>query len=152
MRVNIQDILRGFKMITAVVKWVDGLRYVGESGSGHAIVMDAPVANGGTNTGMTPMELLLVAIGGCSGMDIASILKKKRLVVSDIEIKVNGEKAAEDPKRYTDIQLEFIVTGKSLPEEAVKKAIDLSMDKYCSVKATIEGSAKISYSHKIIAI
>jgi putative redox protein len=101
---------------------------------------------------MTPMELLLAAIGGCSGMDVASMLKKKRLVVSDIEIKVNGEKAAEDPKRYTDIQLEFIVTGKSLPEEAVKKAIDLSMDKYCSVKATLEGSAKISYSHKIIAI
>ena len=139
-------------MVTANVKWVDGLRFVGESGSGHAIVMDAPVENGGANTGMTPMELLLGAIGGCSGMDVASMLKKKRLIVSDIEIKVNGEKAAEDPKRYTAIQLEFIVTGKSLPEEAVKKAIDLSMDKYCSVKATLEGSAKISYSHKIIAI
>ena len=139
-------------MVTANVKWVDGLRFVGESGSGHAIVMDAPVENGGANTGMTPMELLLAAIGGCSGMDVASMLKKKRLIVSDIEIKVNGEKAAEDPKRYTDIQLEFIVTGKSLPEEAVKKAIDLSMDKYCSVKATLEGSAKISYSHRIIAI
>jgi len=139
-------------LVTANVKWVDGLRFVGESGSGHAIVMDAPVENGGANTGMTPMELLLAAIGGCSGMDVASMLKKKRLVVSDIEIKVNGKKAAEDPKRYTDIQLEFILTGKSLPEEAVKKAIDLSMDKYCSVKATLEGSAKISYSHKIIAI
>ena len=139
-------------MVTANVKWVDGLRFVGESGSVHAIVMDAPVENGGANTGMTPMELLLGAIGGCSGMDVASMLKKKRLIVSDIEIKVNGEKAAEDPKRYTAIQLEFIVTGKSLPEEAVKKAIDLSMDKYCSVKATLEGSAKISYSHKIIAI
>jgi putative redox protein len=139
-------------MITARLKWVDGFQFVGESGSGHAIVIDAPNETGGTATGMTPMEMLLVAIGGCSGMDVTSVLKKKRLDVHDIDIKVSGEKAENFPQKYTGIQLEFIVTGTNLPDEAVKKAIDLSMNKYCSVKATLEGSAKISYTYKTVNI
>lgn len=137
-------------MTTARVKWVDGFQFVGESGSGHAMVMDAPSGSGGGSTGMTPMEMLLVAVGGCSGMDVASVLRKKRLDVRDIEIKVSGEKADEYPRKYTSIKLEFIVTGSNLPDESVKKAIDLSMDKYCSVKATLEGSAKIEYSYRIV--
>lgn len=137
-------------MTTARVKWVDGFQFVGESGSGHAMVMDAPSGSGSANTGMTPMEMLLVAVGGCSGMDIASVLKKKKLDVKDIEISVTGEKAEDYPQKYTSITLEFIVTGSNLPDTSVKKAIDLSMDKYCSVKATLEGSAKFDYSYKII--
>jgi putative redox protein len=137
-------------MTTAKVKWVDGFQFVGESGSGHAIVMDAPPASGGGSTGMTPMEMLLVAAGGCSGMDVASVLKKKRLDVHDIEINVSGEKTEDYPHKYTSIKLEFIVTGSNIPDESVKKAIDLSMDKYCAVKATLEGSAKIDYTYKII--
>ena len=139
-------------MITANLKWVDGFQFVGESGSGHAIVIDAPGDTGGATSGMTPMEMLLVAIGGCSGMDVISVLKKKRLDVHDIDIKVHGEKAEDYPKKYTGIELEFIVTGSNLPDDAVKKAIDLSMDKYCSVKATLEGSAKISYTYRTVNI
>jgi putative redox protein len=139
-------------MTTAKVKWVDGFQFVGESGSGHAMVMDAPSGPGKESTGMTPMEMLLVAVGGCSGMDISSVLKKKKLDVQDIEIRVSGEKAEDYPQKYTSITLEFIVTGSNLPDVSVKKAIDLSMDKYCSVKATLEGSAKIDYTYKIINV
>jgi putative redox protein len=139
-------------MISARLKWVEGFQFVGESGSGHAIVIDAPNATGGTSTGMTPMEMLLVAIGGCSGMDVTSVLKKKRLKVHDIDIKVRGVKAEDYPQKYTEIELEFIVTGTNLPDETVKKAIDLSLDKYCSVKASLEGSAKISYTYKTVNI
>lgn len=136
-------------MLQAKVKWVDGLQFVGESGTGHAIVMDADLDVGGSNTGMRPMEMLLVGLGGCSGMDVASILSKKKQNVTDISINIKGQKADTYPKKFTDIEIEFIISGKNLSEEDVKKAIDLSMEKYCSVKATLEGVAKVNYSYKI---
>jgi len=112
--------------------------------------MDADAEAGGKNTGLRPMELLLIGIGGCSGMDIVSILKKKKEKVAGIEINVNGNNADNYPKKYTDIDLEFIIKGKSISEESVKRAVQLSMDKYCSVKASLEGSAKITFKYKII--
>lgn len=139
-------------MTKAKIKWVDGLQFVGESGTGHGIVMDGDIDVGGNNTGMRPMELLLVGLGGCSGMDIASVLQKKKQNITDIEINVTGQKADTYPKKFTDIQIEFIITGKDLSEDAVKKAVDLSMQKYCSVKATLEGTAKISFSYKIVEV
>jgi putative redox protein len=139
-------------MLTAKVKWVEGFQFVGESGSGHAIVMDASPEAGKVMTGMTPMEMLLVGIGGCSGMDVVSVLKKKRQDVIDIAVNVRGEKAESYPQKYTSIELEFIITGKDISDEAVRKAVDISMEKYCSVKATLEGSAKIGYSYKIVTI
>jgi len=137
-------------MLNAKVKWVEGLQFVGESGTGHAIVMDGDKEVGGNNTGMRPMELLIIGLGGCSGMDVASILQKKKQQVTGIDITVKGEKADSYPKKFTDIDIEFIVSGKGLEEEAVKKAVELSMEKYCSVKATLEGVAKISFSYKIV--
>lgn len=137
-------------MLNAKVKWVEGLQFVGESGTGHAIVMDGSPDVGGKNTGMRPMELLLVGLGGCSGMDVISILEKKRQNVTGIDIIINGDKADTYPKRFTNITIEFIVKGKDLSEDAVKRAIELSMEKYCSVKATLEGSAKINYTYKVI--
>jgi putative redox protein len=139
-------------MLTATVKLVDGFQFVGESGSGHAIVMDASPEAGKITTGMTPMEMLLVATGGCSGMDVASVLKKKRQEVIDIQVNVSGKKAETHPQKFIDIKLEYTVTGRNISEDAVKKAVELSMEKYCSVKATLEGSAKISYSYKIVNI
>ncbi len=139
-------------MLTAAVKWTDGLQFVGESGTGHAIVMDAGIEVGGKNTGMRPMEMLLAGVAGCSGMDVASILQKKRLQVIGIDAKVKGEMAEEYPKKFTKIMIEYTVTGRDLPEEAVKKAIDLSMTKYCSVKATLEGAAEIQYTYKVVNI
>ncbi len=136
-------------MSTAKVTYVDGLQFVGEAGSGHAIVMDGDHEVGGHDTGMRPMELLLVGLGGCTGMDVASILKKKKQPFTGLEVDVRGKKADDYPKKYTDITIEFVVKGKGVEEQAVKRAIELSMEKYCSVKATLEGTAKISWSYRI---
>lgn len=136
-------------MIKAKVKWVGGMQFIGQSGTGHAIVMDAHPDYGGENTGMRPMELLLVGLGGCSGMDIASILSKKKQDVRAIEINIQGRQPEEYPKRFTEIDIEFIIKGKNLSEEAVKRAVQLSMEKYCSVKATLEHSAKINHSFRV---
>ena len=137
-------------MTNAKVTYVQGLQFVGMASSGHAIVMDSDPAVGGHNSGLRPMELLLLGIGGCSGMDVVSILKKKKQDVTGFEINVKGEKAEDYPKKFTEINLEFIVRGRNISEDAVKKAIDLTMNKSCSVKATLEGSAQISFSYKII--
>ena len=137
-------------MKTAKVSYVQGLQFVGTASSGHAIVLDAAPEVGGGNTALRPIELLLIGIGGCSGMDIVSILKKKKQKISGLEIMVKGGQADTHPKKLTDISLEFIITGKDISEEAVRKSVDLSMNKYCSVKASLEGSAKVSFSYRII--
>jgi putative redox protein len=137
-------------MSQAKVTYVEGLQFVGEASSGHAIVMDGDPEVGGHNTGLRPMELLLVSVGGCSGMDIISILKKKKQEITGLEINVKGQKAETHPKKFTDIDIEFIVKGRNIAEDAVKRAVELSMDKYCSVKATLEGTARISFSYRII--
>ena len=141
---------KGVRMSKAKVTYVNGMQFVGEADSGHAIVMDGTPEVGGKNTGLRPTELLLIGLGGCSGMDVVSILKKKKQAVSGFEINVNGQKAESYPQKFTEIEIEFIIKGKNISEEAVKRAVLLSMDKYCSVKATLEGSAKIDYAYKII--
>jgi len=129
-----------------------GLQFAAKTGSGHEVIMDGDPAYGGENRGPRPMELVLVGLGGCSGMDVASILKKKKMDVTAIDISVKGERAPDYPKKYTDVEIEFTVKGKNLAKEAVEKAVELSMNKYCSVKATIEGVAKVKWSYKIETI
>ncbi len=126
------------------------MQFIAVADSGHAVVMDGPPSVGGNNSGASPMELLLMGTGGCSGMDVISVLQKKKQHVTSLEIHVIGEKADEHPKKYTAITIEFVITGKNISEEAVKRSVQLSMDKYCSVKASLEGTAQISYSYKII--
>ena len=137
-------------MPKAKIKYVDGLQFVGHADSGHAVVMDSDAEFGGSNTGARPMELLLMGIGGCSGMDIVSILKKKKEKVTGLEINVDGKKAEDYPQKFTNIDIEYVVKGRNLKEEAVKRAVQLSMDKYCSVKASLEGSAKITFRYRIV--
>lgn len=137
-------------MMEARVKYIGGLQFVGEASSGHALVMDGDPEFGGRNTAVRPTELLLISLGGCSGMDVVSILKKKKQDITGLEMNVKGEKATAYPQKFTDITIEFVVTGHNISEEAVKRAVDLSMEKYCSVKATIEGSAKITFSYRIV--
>jgi len=133
----------------AIVKLVDGMRFIADGSSGHSVVMDADPEVGGEDTASRPTELVLMGLGGCSGMDVISILRKKKQDVRDLEIHVRGKKADSHPKKFTDIEIEYIVRGKGISEEAVKRSVQLSMDKYCSVKATLEGVAKISYSYRI---
>jgi putative redox protein len=136
-------------MSQAKVIFTRGLQFVGEASSGHAIVMDGDPAVGGNNTGLRPMELLLVGLGGCTGMDVVSILRKKKQDLTGLEVTVWGQKAENYPKKYTDIEIDFLIKGRNISEEAVKRAIDLSMNKYCSVKAALEGSAKIKFTYRI---
>jgi putative redox protein len=135
----------------AEVKFVDGMQFVGESGTGHAIVMDAAPGVGGKNTGMRPMELLLIGAGGCTGMDVISILRKKKQNVTGITMHVRGKWVEGDvhPKHYEEIEILYVVRGKELKESDVKRAIELSENKYCSVAANLRGSSKIITSYKI---
>jgi putative redox protein len=135
--------------VKAKVTYVKGLQFIGDASSGHAVIMDGDTSVGGENTAPRPMELLLIAAGGCSGMDVISILKKKKQAVTGLEINVSGQKAEEYPKKFTGVTLEFNIKGRNIEESAVKRAVELSMTKYCSVKAALEGSAEIKYSYTI---
>jgi len=132
------------------IKLVDSMQFIGTADSGHAVVMDAPASAGGNSTGSKPSELLLMAFGGCSGMDVISILRKKKQDVTDFEINVNGETPETHPRSFTDIHIEYIVTGRNISEDAVQRAIELSLGKYCMVGTTIGKAAKITHSFKVI--
>ncbi|MBF0517414.1 MAG: OsmC family protein [Nitrospirae bacterium] len=134
----------------AKLTYVDGMKFVAEADSGHAIVLDADHENGGDDSGLRPSELLLIATGGCSAMDVISILKKKKQEVTGFEINVSGDKVASHPKRFEKVIVEYVIKGKNISDEAVKRAVELSMTKYCSVKATIDGGVPVEYTHRII--
>lgn len=133
-------------MKTAKVTWVEGMQFVAEAGSGHAIVIDGEPANGGRNTGTRPMELVLEGLAGCTAMDVIHILRRKRQNVTGLEVKVEGERADTHPKVYIRIHITYIVRGRQLSEKAVHDAVNLSKDKYCSVSAMLKSTADISYN------
>jgi putative redox protein len=134
----------------AQVKWVDGMQFVGEAGSGHAIVLDASQVVGGRDTGTRPMELLLIGLAGCTAIDVVHILKRKRQPVTDVQVKVEAERAEEPPRIFTHIKLHYLVAGRGLSEKAVVDAIELSENKYCSASAMLGKAAEISYEYEII--
>jgi len=134
----------------AKVTLVEGMQFVGRADSNHAVVMDGHTSVGGSNTGSRPMELLLMAFGGCSGMDVISILRKKKQRVSKFEINVDGKMAEDHPHMWTALHIEYVITGKAISEEAVKRSIELSLGKYCSVGATLGKAAKITHSFRVI--
>ena len=132
------------------IKLIEDMQFIGTADSGHAVVMDAPPSVGGKNTGSKPSELLLMAYGGCTGMDVISILRKKKQDVSGFEMNVKGDTPDTHPRSFTDIHIEYIVKGKDISEEAVKRAIELSQDRYCMVGNTLNKAAKITYSYQIV--
>ena len=132
------------------IKLVENMQFIGTADSGHGVIMDAPPSVGGSNTGSKPSELLLTAFGGCSGMDVISILRKKKQDVTDLEINVIGETAEGHPSMFTEMHIEYVVTGRDIAEDAVKRAIELSLDKYCMVGNTLGKAAKITHSYKIV--
>ena len=135
-------------MSTASVSWVDGMQFVAESGSGHAIVLDSSRENGGHNAGARPMELLLMGLLGCTAMDVISILKKKRQPVQDLKVFATAEQAPETPHYFTKIHLEYVAYGE-VSEEALARAIFLSEDRYCSAAATLRGKSEITSSYRV---
>jgi len=133
----------------ARVRWVDGTQFVGETGSGHAIVMDTQPPNG-RNTGPSPMELLLVGLAGCTSVDVVSILQKKRQQVRTVEVRAHGVQREEPPNIYTQISIEYVVYGKGVSEKAVEQAIELSETKYCSVAAMMNKVANITKTFRVV--
>ena len=134
----------------AKVTYIDGLQFVGEASSGHAIVVDGETAVGGKNSGLRPSELLLIGLGGCTGMDVISILKKKQQNVTGFELNVTGDKAQSHPQKITNMNVEYVIKGKNIDEAAVKRSIELSTTKFCAVKATLQDSVEITTSYKIV--
>lgn len=132
------------------VKWVENAMFVGESDSGHAVVIDGPPDGGGRNLGMRPMELLLLGVGSCSAYDVVHILKKSRQPVVDCVAELSAERADEVPKVFTKIHLHFVVSGKGLGEAAVKRAVDLSAEKYCSASIMLGKAAELSHDYEIV--
>ena len=130
----------------ARVKWVEGMSFVAESGSGHAVVLDGPPELGGRNLGPRPMELLLMGVAACSSVDVVMILKKGRQPVMDCVCEVKAERADTEPKVFTAIHLNFVVTGSGLNPAQVERAVALSAEKYCSASIML-GRAGVAMTH-----
>lgn len=134
----------------ARVLWVENAKFLGESGSGHAVVMDGPPEAGGQNLGVRPMEMLLLGMGGCTAFDVVQILRKGRQDVRGCELRLEAERAESDPKIFTRIHVRYVVTGKGLTDAVVKRAIDLSAEKYCSASIMLGKTAEISHDYEIV--
>ena len=135
----------------ATVKWMDGAMFVGETGSGHSLVMDGPEDLGGRNLGPRPMEMLLLGTGGCSTYDVMSMLKKSRQQVVDCRVELEAERADAVPAVFTRINMHFVVTGIDLKEKQVQRAVALSAEKYCSASIMLgAGGVEITHSHEIV--
>ena len=134
----------------ATIKWVDGVSFVGESGSGHAVVLDGPPEAGGRNVGMRPMEMVLVGMGGCTAFDVVSILQKARQPVRDCRVELTAERADELPKVFTRIHVHFVVSGHGLKAAQVERAVKLSAEKYCSASIMLGRTAEITHDFEII--
>lgn len=133
----------------ARIKWVENVSFVGESGSGHAILMDGAPEGGGRNLGPRPMETVLIGTGGCTAYDVVHILKKARADITDCVVEIDSERATEDPKVFTKIHMHFIVTGKGLKPAQVERAIALSAEKYCSASIMLAKTAEITHDFEL---
>ncbi len=133
----------------ARVKWVEGMAFMGETESGHAVVMDGPADIGGRNLGPRPMEMLLLGAGACSSVDVVSILKKGRQDVTDCWVELDADRAATEPKVFTKIHMHFVVVGKGLKPESVERAVKLSAEKYCSASIMLGKSAEVTHDFEV---
>ena len=132
------------------VKWVDGVMFLGESGSGHSVVMDGAPDQGGRNMGARPMEMILMGLGGCASFDVMTMLQKGRQQVLDCRVEIAAQRVDAVPAVFSSIHLEFVVTGSNLKESKVKWAVELSAEKYCSASIMLEAAGvEISHSYTI---
>jgi putative redox protein len=127
--------------VQAQLKWIDGMQFIARAGDGPAVVIDDPESKGGAS----PMQLVLIGIAGCTAVDVILIMQKKRVKVTEFHVNITGERAQEHPKRYTNIQIEYVLHGKGIEPKAVQQAITLSETKYCSAMASLNASLASSY-------
>jgi len=133
---------------TVRVKWVEKRQFVGTDSSKHTVVMSSQDEENGT--GISPSQLLMVALGGCTAYDVVDILQKKRQQLTGLEVTVTGEQEPDPPWTYRKVHIQYVVRGKGLRDKAVHDAIELSEQKYCSVAATLRGAAEITYDYTIV--
>ncbi|HCD6625606.1 TPA: OsmC family protein [Pseudomonas aeruginosa] len=137
----------------ARIQWAGEAMFLGESGSGHVVVMDGPPDHGGRNLGVRPMEMVLIGLGGCTNFDVVSILKKARQPVESCEAFLEAERADEEPKVFTKIHVHFMVKGRGLKEAQVKRAVELSAEKYCSASIMLgRGGVEITHDYEIVEL
>jgi putative redox protein len=135
----------------ARIKWVEHMTFVGESGSGHSVVMDGAPESGGRDLGIRPMEMLLLGLGGCTAFDVVMILGKARQAVSDCVVEIEAARADTEPKVFTKIHVHFVVTGQDLADKHVARAVELSAEKYCSASIMLGKTAVITHDYEIVA-
>lgn len=136
---------------SAIVKNVQGITFTAKADSNHWVAMDGPEHLGGSDAGSRPKELILMALGGCTGSDVAAILKKKRVPLKDFEIRLRANVSDEHPQVFTDIHIEYVFTGDDINPADVERAIELSTTKYCSVSAMLRASVKITHSYHLVS-
>ena len=134
----------------ARIKWLEGVSFVAQSGSGHSVVMDGPPDDGGQNLGVRPMEMLLMGMGGCTAFDVMLILKRSRQPVTDCVVELEAERVEAPPRVFSKIHARFIVTGKGLSDKHVKRAVELSAEKYCSASIMLGKMAEITHDYEIV--
>ncbi len=134
----------------AVVKWLDNMSFVGESESGHSVVMDGPPESGGRNLGVRPMEMVLLGMGGCTAFDVVLILQRQRQEITDCQVELVSERADEVPKVFTRIHVHYIVKGKNLDAKKVARAVDMTAEKYCSVSIMLAKTVAVTHDFEII--
>lgn len=132
------------------IKWLDHMSFVGETGSGHSVVMDSSPDDGGRNLGVRPMEMVLLGLGGCTAIDVMLILKKSRQAVEDCCVEISAERADGIPKVFRKIHVHYIVEGRNLSEKHVARAVSLSSEKYCSVSRMLENTVELSHDFELI--
>ncbi len=133
-------------MMTAKIKWLENQKIIGESGTGHSVVMDSI----DSNKGVSPMEMLLLGVGGCTSIDVLSILKKSKQDIIDFEVRIEAEREDNHPRVFREVNIRYIIKGRKISESHVKRAIELSTEKYCGASITLGRSGtKMKYTHEI---
>ena len=134
----------------ARIKWVQDRMFVGETGSGHAVVIDGAPDAGGRNMGVRPMEMLLLGLGGCTAFDVVMILERGREPVTDCVVEIEAERAQTDPKVFTRIHIHYVVTGRGLAASKVERAVRLSAEKYCSATIMFSQVATLTHDFEVV--
>jgi len=136
----------------ASIRWAGRMTFVGRAGSNHLLPMDSGPDFGGESSATKPMELLLISMGGCTGMDIVPLLKKMRQEVTGVELNITAERTEEHPRVYSRIDIEYVVAGRGLEEEKVKRAVELSQERYCSVSAMLKKACPVNYTIRLVQV
>lgn len=140
------------RKMKAKIKWVEDMMFMGQSGSGHAVVMDGPPDLGGKNMGIRPMEMMLMGLGGCTSFDVMLILQRSRQEVTDCVAELSAERAETDPKVFTKIHIHFVISGKNIKEKMVQRAVELSATKYCSASIMLAQTVEITHDYEIVEL